>query len=215
VCRRAHVAPSDLDEVLVTGGQARAPYVRRRLEEFFQQPCVDLAPGAVVLGAAELGRRLDGQEAGFSVHETSPCSFGYGAPGGAFVPVAHRDARLPVSGEAFIDLPPGARPELLLFEGDHGRVEGCEPYARLRLDEVPEGREDTLRLQLNLRLDDRGTLALEVLRAATGTSVPHRLDPALSDEQVARSLAAPAEAAPEEPTEVGFLDWLKKKLRPL
>ncbi len=211
VCRRAGVAPTELDALVLVGGQSRSPYVERRLSEFGKRACERAHPRAVAQGAAMIGRLLDEPDGGRPFRESLAQSLGYAAPDGAFVPILRRDAWLPAAGDAWLDLPPTGPAELLLYEGDHARVDSCEPYGRLVLEDLPPVRDGSTPLELHLRVDGAGKLAVEVLRGKTRTAVAHRFEPALSPAHEA-SLGGepPVSPAPES----GFLEWLRRVIGP-
>ena len=212
ICRRAGVAPMEIDEILLAGGQSTAPYVERRLREVFKKPCVAQDHrSAVALGAARLassGSEMPTLEA----RDCLPYSLVLGLPGGTAAPLVPRDSILPASGRLDIELPPGAPPELLLFEGDHLRVEGCDPHSRVQLETVSPNRDTALSLRLEARIEASGRVQLDVIRRSTGTKVEHRIETVLTADSVARALAS-GPPSREEPAEPGFFEWLRNKLR--
>ncbi len=77
----AELSTSDIDNVLLVGGSTRTPFVRTLLENHFQQkPRSELHPDhCVVMGAAILGARLQGQDVDNILIDITPHSFGINA----------------------------------------------------------------------------------------------------------------------------------------
>ena len=119
-----------LDEVLLVGGQSRAPLVRRRLEALVgRPPRTDVDPqGAVALGAAIFGHSLVQRErgkAGVSLSEVLSAPIGVAVKGGGFLRVLERNTRLPA--EKTLSVPVTDRPvEVAVFQGISARADENE-----------------------------------------------------------------------------------------
>ncbi len=124
------VNASALDEVLLVGGQSRAPLVRKRLEALLgRPPRTDVDPqGAVALGAAIFGHSLVQRErgkAGVSVSEVLSAPIGVAVKGGGFLRVLERNTRLPA--EKTLSVPVTDRPiEVAVFQGTNPRADENE-----------------------------------------------------------------------------------------
>ncbi len=124
------VNASALDEVLLVGGQSRAPLVRKRLEALLgRAPRTDVDPqGAVALGAAIFGHSLVQSErgkAGVSLSEVLSAPIGVAVKGGGFLRVLERNTRLPA--EKTLCVPVHDRPvEVAVFQGTNPRADENE-----------------------------------------------------------------------------------------
>ena len=214
VCRRGGVGPADVDQVLIIGGRAHGPDVLQRFEDFFKKPCQTLEGTVVALGAAEIGRSLQLDFDRITVLDRIASSVVLGTPGGRVRPIIPRDAPFPAFGETRFQVRPNAPRELLLFEGDHAHIEGCEPFGRLCLDGLEDIRTAPSILDIRMCIGEAGGVDTQVIDVETSASVAHRLDPFLPPEHIARMISdASNEASLSDPSRGrGFMDWLKKKL---
>ncbi|MSP63307.1 MAG: 2-alkenal reductase [Myxococcales bacterium] len=130
--------PSDIDEVLLVGGQTRMPAVHRRLHEMFQrEPTKRIHPDEVVaLGAAIVADAQDRtDDTAVLLRDVLPLSIGIATSDGLFMPVILRNTPIPHDGTATIDLPPRTREvKILVFQGDHKQAADNEFLGALVVD---------------------------------------------------------------------------------
>ncbi len=138
VLEAAKLTPQSLDEVLLVGGQSRAPAVRQHLEKLLGRPGrTDVDPaGAVALGAALLGHSLVQKERGkrgLSLAEVLSSPIGVAVKGGGFRRVLERNTRLPA--EKSLTLPVQANQALkfAVMQGTSTRAEENEYLGALSL----------------------------------------------------------------------------------
>ena len=134
----ARLTPQSLDEVLLVGGQSRAPAVRQHLERVLGRPGrSDVDPaGAVALGAALLGHSLVQKERGkrgLSLAEVLSSPIGVAVKGGGFRRILERNTRLPA--EKNLTLPVLAQQTLkfAVMQGTSARAEENEYLGALSL----------------------------------------------------------------------------------
>ncbi|ATB28016.1 Hsp70 family protein [Melittangium boletus] len=121
VLESSALTPQGLDEVLLLGGQGRAPLVRRRLEESLGVPVrMEGDPlHSAALGAALLGQGLlDAAtgKPGATVSEVLSVPLGVAERGGTLRRVLERNTRLPAEKTLVIPVTPGPL-TLVLFQG--------------------------------------------------------------------------------------------------
>ena len=94
---QARMVPSDIDEVLLVGGQTRTPLVIEMVEEVFGQPAnCDLNPDEVVaVGAAIQGGILHGAVKDVVLLDVTPLSLGIETQGGLFTKLIERNSTIP------------------------------------------------------------------------------------------------------------------------
>ncbi len=130
------ISAAALDEVLLVGGQSRAPLVRKRLEALLgRPPRTDVDPqGAVALGAAIFGHSLVQRErgkAGVSLSEVLSAPIGVAVKGGGFLRVLERNTRLPA--EKTLTVPVFDQPiEVAVFQGTSVRADENEYLGALQ-----------------------------------------------------------------------------------
>jgi molecular chaperone DnaK (HSP70) len=81
----AKLAPAEIDDVILVGGQSRMPLVREKLAELFKKPAHASvnADEAVALGAAVFASTLD-KVCSVVLIDVVPMTIGIGLKGGAF-----------------------------------------------------------------------------------------------------------------------------------
>ncbi len=101
-CRRAlhdaHLAKSDIDEVLLVGGMTRMPAIRQAVADFFGvEPDTSINPDEVVaLGAAVQAAILAGETTGLKLADVVPLSLGVRSRDGKMDKLIPRNTPIPV-----------------------------------------------------------------------------------------------------------------------
>ncbi len=195
-----------LDEVLLVGGQSRAPLVRKRLEALLgRRPRTDVDPqGAVALGAAIFGHSLVQAErgkAGVSVSEVLSAPIGVAVKGGGFLRVLERNTRLPT--EKTLSIPVTDRPiEVAVFQGTNVRADENDYLGTLNASVEKPGE---LSLQFAVSADGR----LDV--SAVGRKGTASFSTADANDEVRARLYANAPLPGESETESkGLFKGLKR-----
>ncbi|MBK7975522.1 MAG: Hsp70 family protein [Deltaproteobacteria bacterium] len=97
VLRDAGYEPHQVDEVLLVGGQTRAPIVKRAVANFFgREPTRGVEPDeAVAMGAALMGSLTETEMVDRVVADVCPLSLGVETAGGLFTPLIPRNTPIP------------------------------------------------------------------------------------------------------------------------
>jgi molecular chaperone DnaK len=174
VCREVlaarGIAPADVDDVLLVGGQSRMPLVSRRIREVFgKEPTKGIHPDeAVAIGAALLAEsesRIDS----VVLIDVLPMAIGVGLPGGRMATVLPRNTRLPARKQYEIGTVKDDQAELDLavFQGDSQKASECEYLGSVRLGGLPPGPKGSVRFAVEFSLGPEGILAVEATNLAT------------------------------------------------
>ncbi|MCG8589155.1 MAG: Hsp70 family protein, partial [Proteobacteria bacterium] len=93
------LAPGDIDQVVLVGGQTRMPLVQNTVTEFFgKRPHKGVNPDEVVaIGAALHGGSLVEDQQNTLLLDVTPLSLGIGTLGGHFAKLIERNTTVPVS----------------------------------------------------------------------------------------------------------------------
>jgi len=203
------IAPEQLDQVLLVGGQSRMPLVWRRMREVTgREPSRAVHPDeAVALGAALLAdsaTRIDS----VVLIDVLALGIGVGLPGGRLAPVLPRNTRLPArkSYELATVRDGQTELELTVFQGDAPQAAGCEYLGTVRLDGLPARPRGQVRVAVEFAMGQEGILSVSARDLTSGRVTEARLatrDTAESlrarlqiPEPPAPARAAPATAAP-------------------
>ena len=95
----ASLTPTDIDQIVLVGGQTRMPLVQNAVAEYFgKRPHKGVNPDEVVaLGAAIQGASLLEEEQNVLLLDVTPLSLGIGTYGGHFARLIDRNTTVPVS----------------------------------------------------------------------------------------------------------------------
>ncbi len=178
VCKEVLAAknlkPSDIDEVILVGGQSRFPLVHQKVQAFFgKPPSKSVHPDeAVALGAALLAHSL-GQLEGVVLIDVLPMAIGVGLPGGRFKPVLERNTSLPATKSYMLATTRDNQTELELtiFQGDHERAQDNEYLGTLMLSGLPKGRRGTVRIGVTFEVNNECLLKVTAKELSTGREV--------------------------------------------
>ena len=212
VCREVlaakGLASSDIDEVLLVGGQSRMPLVWQRIRtELGRDANKSVHPDeAVAIGAALLAdsaRRVDS----VVLIDVLAMAIGVGLPGGRMAPVLARNSRLPASRTHEIATTRDGQGELELelFQGDSPKVSECEYLGTVCVPGLPPGPRGTVKVAVELAVDAEGILKVTARDLATGELTEARFATVDTPESLRAKLqlpepqTAPRGARPVEP----------------
>jgi molecular chaperone DnaK len=192
-------APADVDEVILVGGQSRAPLVHEQITRFFgRAPARSVHPDeAVALGAALLADSL-GQLDGVTLIDVLPMAIGVGLPGGRFKPVLERNTALPTRRTHRITNSRDDQQslELSIFQGDAERCLSNEYLGTLKLDGLPKGPRGTVVISVCFELSNEALLKVSAKEESSGRAVSSTFStldtPAILRERLAQD-------SPQEP----------------
>ncbi|MCB9523014.1 MAG: Hsp70 family protein [Myxococcales bacterium] len=119
----------EIDEVILVGDGARAPWVRAFVGELFQRVPVEAPLGAPALGAAALAARLWGGEPP-ALLDGLCMTLGLEADDGYIEWLLRRGAPFPASAERFVEGPVA----LTVYQGERNTAADCRPVGVYRLD---------------------------------------------------------------------------------
>jgi molecular chaperone DnaK len=201
VCRRANLAPTSIDEVILVGGQSRSPIVARKVAQFFgKDPNRSLHPDeAIALGAAKYAAATSGDR-GVTLLDALPMSIGVGLPGGRFKKLIQRDSRLPASHIHHLRTTHEDQDtlEVILFQGEDERVEFNEPLGILKMTDLPPGPKGSVTVDLTIQVTAECVLEVVAKETKSGRIVRSRLGTKDTPEALRQKLGLPAQPTHEE-----------------
>jgi molecular chaperone DnaK len=141
---------SQIDEVILVGGQSRMPLVQAKIQQHFGKPArKGVHPDeCVALGAALLADSLDNIDA-VTLLDAVSMPIGYALPSGRFKQIIEKNARIPLV-KSF-RLPPPKDPgapfiEMEIFQGEQEMVADNEYLGTLKVPADAQGRKIDFRL---------------------------------------------------------------------
>jgi len=175
VCREVlearRLGPTDVQEVLLVGGQSRMPLVWSRARELFgRDPSRGVHPEeAVAIGAALLADAAGRIDAPVLL-DTLSSAVGVGLPGGKTLTLMARHLRLPARrGFELTTTHDGqSELELRLYQGDSAWTSSCTLLGRVRVTGLPPAPRGAVRVAVEVALGVEGILSVTSRVLATG-----------------------------------------------
>ena len=206
------ISPSDIDEVILVGGQSRMPLVQEKIRQHFGKSArKGVHPDeCVALGAALLGDSLD-QIDSVTLVDVLSMPIGVSTPQNRFRRLLEKNNAIPCSRSFRLPPPrePGQPIELDIYQGDSDDIVDDEFLGSIRLPAAATGRRVDFKLDeeclLKVTFDDPEQGMREIGFATRDT--PEALRRALA-EQAARHGAAAGER--EVRRGGGLFGWLRR-----
>jgi molecular chaperone DnaK len=203
----------DVSEIILVGGQSRAPVVREYVDAFFgKPPAKSVHPDeAVAIGAALLAHSL-AQKEGLVLIDVLPMTIGVGLPGGRFKPVIDRNTALPATKKYTLGTTRDDQRELeiTVFQGEDAQAGKNEYLGTLKLQGLPKGPKGAVKVTVSFELSNECLLKLKAREESTGNEVEATFGTKDTPAAVRAKLEAQVaeiEAAPVKKR--GFVGWLK------
>jgi len=209
----AGLTAEKLDEVLLVGGQSKAPLVRRRVQELCGRPPrtdVD-AQAAVALGAAILGHALTEAsrgKPGVTLSEVLSAPIGIGERGGGVQRVFERNTRLPAEKTVTFPVSEGQPASVAVFQGAAPRAEENEYLGCIQ---APADRAGEVTLHFALSAD--GILGLTAISPTGRREVARMTTADAPDDARAAMLASSPLGTPGRPRPGLLRKGLQRLLR--
>jgi len=218
---------SDIDEVLLVGGQSRMPFVRERIRQFFgKEPSKAVHPDeAVALGAALLAHSIQaGDVQGVVLVDVLPMSIGVGLPGGRFKKIIERNTKLPHKKSLAIATTRDNQPslEVVIFQGESQKAQENEYLGTMLIPGLPRGPRGAHGFDIVFSLSAESLLTVTAQDQKSGRTVSASFSTKDTPEAVRKALAESpvTDTRPDAPVpNGGVLGWIKrlfggKELRP-
>ena len=206
-CRRAladaKLRASDIDEVILVGGQTRMPAVVEAVEEFFgRKPDTSQSPDEVVaIGAAIQGAVLAGEVEEVLLLDVVPLDIGVETQGGVFTVLIPRNTTVPTRRtEVFSTTLDGQTAvDVHVLQGLREMAGDNQSLCRLRLSGIAEAPRGTPQIKVSFEVDADGILHVSARELGSGAEVATAVRPAAGltraqVEQLAREAAAAKQA---------------------
>jgi len=199
----AGLEASEIDDVILVGGQTRMPKVQEVVAEFFgQEPRKDVNPDeAVAVGAAIQAGVLAGDVTDVLLLDVTPLSLGIETMGGVMTKLIEKNTTIPSkAGQTFSTAEDNQTAVTIhVLQGEREMASGNKSLGRFDLQDIPPARRGTPQIEVSFDIDANGILNVSAKDKATGKeqSVVIKASSGLSDEEV-EAMINDAEAHAEE-----------------
>ena len=223
-CQRAlqdaKLQATDIDKVILVGGQTRSPIVERTVESIFgDKPSAEINPDEVVaMGAAIQGGVLTGEVKDIVLLDVLPLSLGLETRGGLFTKIIERNSTIPLRNSlTFTTVADNqSSVEIHILQGERELAEGNRSLGKFELVGIPPSPRGVPQIEVSFEVDANGIVSVSAQDKATGSEQQMRITPTsgLPPDQIER-LIEEAEAYTDADRQVKELVVLRNKLESL
>lgn len=199
----AKLAPSDIDEVILVGGQTRMPKVQEAVKSFFgKEPRKDVNPDeAVALGAAIQAGVLGGDVKDVLLLDVTPLSLGIETLGGVMTKLIEKNTTIPTKASQVFSTADDNQTAVTVhvLQGEREQAGANKSLGRFDLSDIPPAPRGVPQVEVSFDIDANGILNVSAKDKATGKaqSIVIKASSGLSDEEIEK-MVQDAEAHAEE-----------------
>ncbi len=200
----AGVSLSDIDEVILVGGQSRMPKVREAVKAFFgKEPRKDVNPDeAVAVGAAIQGGVLSGSVSDVLLLDVTPLSLGIETMGGVMTKLIEKNTTIPTkAGQVFSTADDNQNAVTVhVLQGEREIASGNKSLGRFDLTDIPSAPRGMPQIEVTFDIDANGILNVSAKDKGTGKEqkIVIKANSGLSDAEVQRMVDDAAAHADED-----------------
>jgi len=190
---------SDIDEVILVGGQTRMPMVQQKVTEFFgKEPRKDVNPDeAVAMGAAIQGAVLSGDVKDVLLLDVTPLTLGIETMGGVATPLIEKNTTIPSKKSQIFSTADDNQTAVTIHvvQGERKQATGNKSLGRFDLADIPPAQRGMPQIEVTFDIDANGILNVNAKDKATGKeqSIVIKASSGLSDDEI-ESMVNDAEA---------------------
>ncbi len=194
---------SEIDEVILVGGQSRMPKVQEVVKALFgKEPRKDVNPDeAVAIGAAIQGGVLGGQVKDVLLLDVTPLSLGIETMGGVMTKLIEKNTTIPTNASQTFSTADDNQTAVTVhvLQGEREQAVGNKSLGRFDLSDIPPAQRGVPQIEVAFDIDANGILNVSAKDKATGKeqSIVIKASSGLSDDEVNR-MVKDAEAHAEE-----------------
>ena len=198
-CRRcladASMKPEQIDEVLLVGGQTRAPKVTEVVRKVFgKEPNRAVNPDeGVAMGAAIQTGIIQGEVKDLVLLDVTPHTLGIETKDGTFTPLIERNSTIPTrKSRVFTTVADNqTRVEVHVLQGESDMAAYNKSLAKFELTSIPPAPKGVPQIEVTFEIDVNGITSVNAQDQATGRSQNMVLHPSggLSQAEVGRLVA--------------------------
>ena len=200
----AGLAASDINDVILVGGQTRMPKVQEVVKDFFgKEPRKDVNPDeAVAVGAAIQGGVLGGDVKDVLLLDVTPLSLGIETYGEVMTKLIEKNTTIPTKVAQVFSTAADNQSAVTVhvLQGEREMASGNKSLGRFDLTEIPPAPRGVPQIEVTLDIDANGILHVSAKDKATGkeNKIVIKSSSGLSDEEIERMVQDAEEHADED-----------------
>jgi len=199
----AGLTASDIDDVILVGGQTRMPKVQEKVKEIFgKEPRKDVNPDeAVAVGAAIQGGVLQGDVKDVLLLDVTPLSLGIETLGGVMTKLIQKNTTIPTKAQQVFSTAEDSQTAVTIhvLQGEREMASGNKSLGQFNLSDIPPAPRGMPQIEVTFDIDANGILHVSAKDKATGkeNKIKIQASSGLSDVEIER-MVKDAEAHAEE-----------------
>jgi molecular chaperone DnaK len=181
---------SEIDEIILVGGQTRMPMVQKAVADFFgKEPRKDVNPDeAVAVGAAIQGAVLSGDVKDVLLLDVTPLTLGIETMGGVATPLIEKNTTIPTKKSQVFSTADDNQTAVTIHvvQGERKQAGQNKSLGRFDLADIPPAPRGMPQIEVTFNLDANGILNVSAKDKATGKeqSIVIKASSGLSDEEI-------------------------------
>ena len=191
----AKLQASNIDKVILVGGQTRSPIVERTVTEIFgKKASAEINPDEVVaMGAAIQGGVLTGDVKDIVLLDVLPLSLGLETRGGLFTKIIERNSTIPLRNSLTFTtvVDNQSSVEIHILQGEREIASGNRSLGKFELVGIPPAPRGVPQIEVSFEVDANGIVSVSAMDKATKREQQMRITPTsgLSPDEIERIIA--------------------------
>ncbi len=199
----ASLSATEIDDVILVGGQTRMPKVQQAVKDFFgKEPRKDVNPDeAVAVGAAIQAGVLGGEVKDVLLLDVTPLSLGIETLGGVMTKLIEKNTTIPTKATQVFSTADDNQTAVTVhvLQGEREMASANKSLGRFDLSDIPPAPRGIPQIEVTFDIDANGILNVGAKDKATGKqqSIVIKASSGLSDEEIEK-MVKDAESHVEE-----------------
>ncbi len=186
----AGLSASEINDVILVGGQTRMPLVQQKVQEYFgKEPRRDVNPDeAVAIGAGIQGAVLAGDVKDVLLLDVTPLTLGIETMGGVMTPLIEKNTTIPTKASQVFSTADDNQTAVTVhvLQGERKQATQNKSLGRFDLADIPPAPRGMPQIEVTFDIDANGILNVSAKDKATGKqqSIVIKASSGLSDDEI-------------------------------